>query len=73
MVTAALANEVVNIGAVAGVIWHYLDENGPVTISKLAKDIDAPRDAIMQGVGWLAREGKIRFEETPRSKLISLA
>lgn len=73
MVTAALANEVVNIGSVAGIIWHYLDENGPVTISKLAKDVDAPRDMIMQGVGWLAREGKIRFEETPRSKLISLA
>ena len=72
MVTAALANEVVNIGSVAGIIWHYLEENGPVTISKLAKDVDAPRDTIMQGVGWLAREGKIRFEETPRSKLISL-
>ena len=73
MVTEALTNEIVNIGSIAGVIWHYLDENGPVTLSKLAKDIDAPRDAVMQGVGWLAREGKVRFDETPRSKLISLA
>lgn len=73
MVTEALTTEVVNIGSVAGIIWHYLDENGPVTLSKLAKDIDAPRDTVMQGVGWLAREGKIRFDETPRSKLISLA
>lgn len=73
MVTEALTNEIVNIGSIAGVIWHYLDENGPVTLSKLAKDIGAPRDAVMQGVGWLAREGKVRFDETPRSKLISLA
>jgi hypothetical protein len=27
---------------------------------------------VMQGVGWLAREGKIDFHEGPRSKLISL-
>lgn len=72
MVTEALANEIVNIGSIAGIIWHYLDESGPVTLTKLAKDIDAPRDTVMQGVGWLAREGKIRFEETPRSKLITL-
>jgi len=72
MVTEALTNEIVNIGSVAGIIWHYLEENGPVTLSKLAKDMDAPRDTVMQGVGWLAREGKVRFDETPRSKLISL-
>lgn len=65
--------EVDNIGAVAGLVWHYLDVTGPVTLSKLAKDIDAPRDMVMQGIGWLAREGKLRFEETPRSKLIGLS
>jgi len=73
MVTESVANEVGNIGAVAGLIWNYLDVSGPVTVSKLAKDIEAPRDAVMQGVGWLAREGKIRFDETPRSKVIALA
>jgi len=72
MVTEALTNEILNIGSIAGIIWHYLEENGPVTLSKLAKDMDAPRDTVMQGVGWLAREGKVRFDETPRSKLISL-
>lgn len=73
MATEAVMNEVESIGSVAGIIWHYLRENGAVTISKLAKDVDAPRDLVMQGVGWLAREGKIRFEETPRSKQIALA
>lgn len=72
MATDAVANELENIGAAAGLIWHYLDANGPVTLSKLAKELDAPRDQVMQGVGWLAREGKIRFEETARSKVIAL-
>jgi len=73
MVTESIANEIANIGSVAGMIWSYLEMNGPVTLSKLAKDIEAPRDQVMQGVGWLAREGKIRFDETPRSKVIALA
>jgi len=73
MVTESVANDIDNIGGVAGMIWNYLEGSGPVTLSKLAKDIDAPRDVVMQGVGWLAREGKIRFDETPRSKVIGLA
>lgn len=72
MSTEALANEILDIGSVAGIVWHYLEENGRVTLARLAKEIDAPRDTVMQGVGWLAREGKVRVEETPRSKLISL-
>lgn len=72
-VTETITQEVASIGAVAGMVWSYLDLNGPVTLSKLAKDIDAPRDMVMQGIGWLAREGKLRFEETPRSKLIGLS
>ena len=73
MVTELRTEELTQIGSVAGLIWHYLELNGPVTLSKLAKEIDAPRDAVMQGIGWLAREGKIRFDETPRSKVIALA
>lgn len=73
MATEMLDEQLAAIGSVAGAIWQYLDAHGPVTFSKLAKDIDAPRDLVMQGVGWLAREGKIRFDETPRSKTIALA
>jgi len=62
-----------SIGTVAGMVWKYLDGNGPVTLSKLARDIDAPRDLVMQGVGWLAREQKIEFRKGSRSKLITLA
>jgi hypothetical protein len=78
MVTEARAidansTDLAQIGDVAGLVWRYLDEHGEATLSKLVKEIEAPRDMVMQGVGWLAREGKIRFETTPRSKLISLS
>ena len=66
-------HQVEGIGVAAGLVWHYLSENGSVTLSKLAREIDAPRDMVMQGVGWLAREGKVTFQEGARSKLISLA
>jgi len=64
--------DLAQIGVVAGQVWHFLHMHGPVTLSKLAKGVEAPRDLVMQGVGWLAREGKVRFDETPRSKVISL-
>ncbi len=64
--------DVDSIGTVAGYIWHDLNRNGPKTLSRLARDIDAPRDLVMQGVGWLAREGKVRFEQHTRGCVISL-
>jgi len=60
------------IGDVAGAIWHYLNENGPRTLTQLAKELDAPRDVIMQAIGWLAREDKIAIEEDARKKTVSL-
>ncbi len=60
------------IGDVAGVVWHALDKGGPTTLAKLAKEIDAPRDVVMQAVGWLAREGKVEIEESKRKRTISL-
>lgn len=60
------------IGELAGVIWHALDDDGPKTLTKLAKEIDAPRDRVMQAVGWLAREGKVDLKESKRRRTISL-
>jgi hypothetical protein len=65
-------HQVDSIGTVAGWVWRFLDEHGAVTLSKLSREIDAPRDLVMQAVGWLAREEKIQFHEGKRSKLISL-
>jgi Winged helix-turn-helix domain (DUF2582) len=72
MAAEDFSHQVESVGKVAGQVWQFLNANGPVTLSKLAREIEAPRDLVMQGVGWLAREGKIAFHEGPRSKTISL-
>jgi hypothetical protein len=58
------------IGDTAGLVWHHLHENGPLSLTQLTKDIDAPRDVIMQALGWLAREDKLTIEEEGRTKKI---
>jgi hypothetical protein len=73
MAVDSLISQIEAIGNAAGSIWKYLDEQGPVTFTKLARDLDLPRDLVMQGVGWLAREGKIEIQGGTRSKQISLA
>lgn len=72
MATAMTQDCIVQIGEMAGVVWHTLDEHGPLSLAKLVKLIDAPRDAVMQALGWLAREDKIRMEDTNRGKIVSL-
>ena len=63
---------IAQIGETAGLVWHLLETRGSLTIAKLVKEIDAPRDTIMQALGWLAREEKIHIEEDARSRTISL-
>ncbi|MCA9076483.1 MAG: winged helix-turn-helix domain-containing protein [Planctomycetaceae bacterium] len=70
--TTANHEEVASIGEVAGCVWTYLDQHGPVSLSQLVKDLEAPRDTVMQGVGWLAREGKVSITKESRSRIISL-
>jgi Winged helix-turn-helix domain (DUF2582) len=58
------------IGDAAGLIWQQLHDSGPRTLTQLTKDIDAPRDVIMQAVGWLAREDKLAIDEEGRNKKV---
>ena len=58
------------IGQTAGAIWHFLREEGPVTLTKLSKEIDAPRDVVMQSLGWLARSG--RFDGVRGEQMLAL-
>jgi hypothetical protein len=60
------------IGETAGLVWHYLDQNGSVSLTRLVKEVESPRDVIMQSLGWLAREEKITIDESARSKTVSL-
>ncbi len=72
MATATTTNYVEQIGENAGRVWHQLNENGPTSLSKLIKQIDAPRDVVMQAIGWLAREGKIEISDSNRGRIVGL-
>jgi DNA-binding transcriptional ArsR family regulator len=64
--------DVTCIGETAGVVWQVLSKNGPMTIAKLVKAVDEPRDTVMQALGWLAREDKVCIEEEGRGRVVSL-
>ena len=50
---------IMEIGIVAGDIWHYLDENGTAELENLVQSVNKPRDLVLMGLGWLAREGHV--------------
>jgi hypothetical protein len=41
-------------------------------LTKLVKAVGEPRDAVMQAIGWLAREDKLSFEDNGRKRMIGL-
>jgi len=50
---------IIEIGIVAGEIWHYLDQHGEVNFPDLVKGIDRAPDNVLMSLGWLAREGHV--------------
>ncbi len=54
---------IIEIGIVAGDIWHFLDQHGEATLSRLIKGIDKPRDNVLMSLGWLAREGHVVLQQ----------
>jgi len=60
------------IGNVAGLAWHVLSKNSPLSFTQLAKEVDAPRDLVLQAVGWLAREGKLEIHEKGRRRTVAI-
>jgi len=72
--TAEPTSCIQQIGETAGEVWRVLaDEGAPMSLAQLAKRGDQPRDVIMQAIGWLAREDKVRIEENGRTRTIALA
>jgi hypothetical protein len=60
------------IGTMAGAIWHTLEANGEMTLTKLKKDLKAGSPLFDWAVGWLAREDKIILTAEKRSTRICL-
>ncbi len=62
------------IGQAAGQIWQVLVEaKKPVNITELAKLTKLKTQTAYQGLGWLAREGKIVYQTKGTKTSVSLA
>ena len=61
-----------SIGETAGEIWRLLNGNGETSLSQLKKRVRADQNLILQGIGWLAREDKLRIEKNGRYVTYSL-
>ncbi len=53
---------IIQIGIIAGDIWHYLDANGKEKLSRLVLAVGKSRDLVLMSLGWLAREGHVILE-----------
>ncbi len=56
----------------ADIIWIRLHANGEMMLRKLRSLLRMEKSLFYQGIGWLAREGKISVTKTGWSNKISL-
>lgn len=63
------------IGKAAGIIWQHLSDRGEtaVTLGSLKKIPGIRPDEAMAAIGWLAREGKLRFDDSKRNCMVILS
>ena len=60
------------IGEAAGRIWWYLTQYEAVTLRQLQRGTTLPERLLLMGVGWLAREEKLRFVQERRVLKLAL-
>jgi len=60
------------IGEAAGISWHYLEQHGGSTLTKLRQGTKLPEQLLLMALGWLAREGKLTFATDKRNLKILL-
>ncbi len=63
---------IIEIGIIAGEIWHYLDGHGEVQFSDVVKGIDRPRELALMSLGWLGREGHVIVRQEGKDLRVSL-
>lgn len=61
---------IMEIGIVAGEIWHFLDEKQKASVSELTQGLKRPRELVLMSLGWLAREGHVTLG-TPESGYVA--
>jgi hypothetical protein len=62
-----------SIGQAAGEVWKMLAKSkDPVNITDVPKKTKLTSQLAYQGMGWLAREGKLQYQQKGRSIYVSL-
>ena len=51
------------IGESAGKVWRFLNEKGEANMIQLFQGVDADWNLILQAIGWLVREDKLRIKK----------
>ena len=60
------------IGDAAGKIWHYLDENGESSVTKITNETGLGKNDVQRAIGWLLKEDKLNIESNGRAEIVSL-
>ena len=61
-----------SIGETAGKVWQFLNEKGEANIIELMQGVEADAGLILQAIGWLGREDKLRIEKKGQYIIYSL-
>jgi len=61
-----------DIGDAAGKVWQYLEAQGSRSVSQIQRDTRLSQSLTYLALGWLAREGKVRFAQERRALLVGL-
>ena len=61
-----------DIGNAAGTVWRYLEAHGSRSVSQIQRETGLSQSLTYLALGWLAREGKIRFAQDRRALLVGL-
>lgn len=60
------------IGDAAGIIWNFLDTNGPASVNKISNETGLSRNDTHRAIGWLCKEDKLVIEMVGRTETLSL-
>lgn len=60
------------IGDAAGIVWNYLDKNGPSSVNKVTTETGVNKNDIQRAIGWLSKEDKLSIEMIGRAETLSL-
>ena len=63
---------ITKIGENAGLVWGAL-QNGALSLKAMKKATKLKNDELALALGWLAREGKLTFEENEADTIVALA